>query len=81
MTKKQMQEVIDKMALEIFKLNVEKFHNEKLLSFFINLTASLCKTIGLDRSKEKLMDAIEEILQKNNESIMKSDVMQKGSKS
>ena len=81
MTKEQMQEVIDKMALDIFKLNVEKFHNEKLLSFFINLTAGLCKTIGLDGSKEKLMDAVEEILQKSNESIMKSDVMQKGSKS
>ena len=64
MTKKQMQEVMNEMALEIYKLQCQNFITDRVLVFCLNFIGRL----GLVQKKQ-ISDAIEKILSKCKDEI------------
>jgi len=64
MTKKQMQEVMNEMALEIYKLKCQNFITDQVLVFCLNFIGRL----GLVQ-KNQMSDAIEKILSKCKDEI------------
>jgi len=64
MTKKQMQEVMNEMALEIYKLKLQNFITDQVLVFCLNFIGRL----GLVQKKQ-MSDAIEKILSKCKDEI------------
>ena len=67
MTKKQMQEVMNEMALEIYRLKCEKFFTDEVLKFLMNIVHK----IGLFNEKE-LKGAFEKIGSNCKKAMLKS---------